>query len=148
MKTIVMNPKDIERAWYVIDAAGVPLGRLASAVASLLTGKGKPAYSPNQDHGDNVIVINADKVRLTGRKLEQKVYFRHSGYPGGGKQRTLRDQMERDPTWVVQHAVRGMVPRKTPRGRAILRKLHVYKGENHPHTAQRPQPYSLFETAA
>jgi len=142
-----MNPKEIERGWYVVDADGVPLGRLASTVASLLIGKGKPSYSPNQDHGDNVVIVNAEKVRLTGRKLEQKTYFRHSGYPGGGKTRTAQEQMQRDPTWVVRHAVRGMVPRNTPRGRAILKKLHVYAGESHPHTAQRPQAYSLSEAA-
>lgn len=143
MKTVVINPKEIQRSWYVVDAADVPLGRLASVVASLLIGKGKPAYSPNQDHGDNVIVVNAEKVCLTGRKMEMKEYFRHSGRPGGAKVRTVREQMERDPSWVVSHAIRGMVPRNTRRGRAILKKLHVYAGSEHPHTAQKPQQYSV-----
>jgi large subunit ribosomal protein L13 len=142
MKTVVANTSDIQRQWYVVDAAELPLGRLASEVAGLLIGKKKPAYSPNQDHGDNVIVLNADKVRLTGRKAETKAYFRHSQYPGGAKLRPYKEQMAADSTEVVRHAVRGMVP-KTTLGRAIFKKLHVYSGPEHPHSAQRPQELSL-----
>jgi large subunit ribosomal protein L13 len=145
MKTVVMNPSEIQRSWHVVDATGVPLGRLASAVAGILIGKGKPAYSPNQDHGDYVVVINSDKVGLTGRKMDTKTYFSHSGFPGGVRVRTLKDMMQRDPAWVVRQAIRGMVPRNTPRGRAILKKLHVYAGARHPHTAQQPQALSVHK---
>jgi len=138
MKTAVINASEIKRKWYVVDASGKHLGRLASNIALKLTGKSKPAFSPNQDHGDNIIVINADNVRLTGTKAETKEYFRHSTYPGGGKTRSFREQMELDSTQVIRHAVRGMIP-KTKLGRAVIRKLHVYKGDNHPHSAQKPE---------
>ena len=113
MKTVVVNEKEIARKWFVVDANDVVLGRLASKVANVLIGKGKPAYAPNQDHGDNVVIINADKIRLTGTKSETKTYFRHSMYPGGEKIRSYKEQMELDPTKVVIHAIRGMVPKTT-----------------------------------
>lgn len=142
MKTVVVNTQSIERKWYVIDGASQTLGRLASKIAQLLIGKGKVAYSPNQDHGDNVIVINADKVKLTGKKPETKFYFRHSQYPGGAKFRSYREQMQIDPSQVIVHAVHGMVP-KNARGRAIMKKLHVYSGTAHPHSAQMPEPFTV-----
>lgn len=142
MKTVVVNTESIERQWYVVDAASQTLGRLASKVAQLLIGKGKVAYSPNQDHGDNVIVINAGKIKLTGKKAQTKVYFRHSQYPGGAKFRQFKEQMQLDPSKVIIHAVHGMVP-KNARGRAIMKKLHVYAGESHPHKAQQPKPINL-----
>ena len=138
MKTSVVNSKSIKHGWYVVDATDVVLGRLASQVASALIGKGKPAYSPNQDHGDHVIVVNSDKVRLTGNKAETKTYFKPSKYPSGAKRRSFKEQMAQDPAEVIKHAVWGMVP-KTTLGRKIIKKLHVYKGESHPHTAQKPQ---------
>jgi len=142
MKTAVINTNDIERKWYIVDATDVPLGRLASNVANLLIGKHKPAYSPNQDHGDNVVVVNCEKVQLTGNKAETKEYFRHSQYAGGGKFRSFKEQMELDPTQIIIHAVKGMVP-KTKLGRAINKKLHVYAGESHPHAAQKPAEYEM-----
>jgi large subunit ribosomal protein L13 len=142
MKTVVVNTQSIDRKWYVIDAASLTLGRLASKVAQLLIGKGKVAYSPNQDHGDNIIIINSDKVRLTGKKPDMKFYFRHSQYPGGAKFRSFKEQMQLDSSQVVIHAVHGMVP-KNARGRAIMKKLHVYKNDNHPHAAQQPEILSF-----
>lgn len=142
MKTVVVNTDTIERGWYVVDASELTLGRLASKAASVLIGKNKPAYSPNQDHGDYLIIVNADKVRLTGTKPETKEYFRHSMYAGGDKFRPFEEQMKRDSTQVVIHAVKGMVP-KNARGRAIMRKLHVYRGAEHPHAAQQPKPLKL-----
>ena len=142
MKTVVVNAQSIQREWLVVDGASQTLGRLASKVAQLLIGKGKVAYSPNQDHGDNIIVINADKVMLTGKKPETKFYFRHSQYPGGAKFRSYKEQMQIDPSQVVIHAVHGMVS-KNARGRAIMKKLHVYAGEQHPHAAQQPKAISI-----
>jgi large subunit ribosomal protein L13 len=142
MKTIVVNSKSIERKWFVVDASGQMLGRLASKVATILIGKGKVAFSPNQDHGDYVIIINADKAQLSGTKSETKTYFRHSGYPGGEKFRSFKEQMELDSTKVIMHAVHGMVS-KGPLGRAILGKLHIYKNAEHPHEAQKPVPVTL-----
>ncbi|MCX7726757.1 MAG: 50S ribosomal protein L13 [Chitinispirillaceae bacterium] len=142
MKTVVVNEKTIERKWYVVDASFQPLGRLASKIATILIGKNKVAYSPNQDHGDNVIVINAEKVVLTGKKAEMKTYFRHSMFPGGAKIRSFKEQLKLDPTKIIIHAVRGMIP-KNARGRAILRKLFVYAGENHPHIAQKPEAIKI-----
>jgi large subunit ribosomal protein L13 len=142
MKTVVVPTQSIEREWYVVDGASQTLGRLASKVAQLLIGKGKVAYSPNQDHGDNIVVINADKVKLTGKKPETKFYFRHSQYPGGAKFRSYKEQMQIDPSQVVIHAVHGMVS-KNARGRAIMKKLHVYAGDNHPHSAQQPKALSI-----
>ncbi len=142
MKTVVVNHKEIKREWYLVDAEEVVLGRLASKVSQILRGKGKPAFSPNQDHGDNVIVINADKIRVTGNKADQKEYFRHSTYAGGGKTRTLRQQMELDSTKVINDAIHGMLPKNTL-GRAMIRKLHTYSGPTHPHEAQNPKVLSL-----
>jgi large subunit ribosomal protein L13 len=142
MKTVVIGTKDIKRDWYIVDAADMIVGRLASKLAGILIGKDKPAFSPNQDHGDFIIVINADKVKLTGKKPELKTYFRHTQYPGGQKHRPFKEQMAKDSSQVIIHAVRGMVP-KTKLGRAIMRKLHVYKDAAHPHTAQQPKALSL-----
>jgi len=142
MKTVVVNTDSIQREWYVVDGGSQSLGRLSSKIAQILIGKGKVAYSPNQDHGDNVIVINADKVKLTGKKPETKFYFRHSTYPGGDKYRSFEEQMKLDSSQVIIHAVHGMVS-KNARGRAIMRKLHVYSGDSHPHIAQKPQPLSI-----
>ena len=142
MKTVVVNTNDISHDWYVVDAANKVVGRLASVLAQVLMGKNKVAYSPNQDHGDHVIVINADKARFTGTKPELKVYFRHSMYPGGKRERPLKQQMKQDSTQVIIHAVRGMIP-KNKLGRSIIRKLHVYRAAAHPHTAQKPKELSL-----
>ena len=135
MKTYSTKASDIERKWHVIDASGKTLGRLASEVARLLRGKHKPIYVPHLDTGDYVIVINADKVRVTGNKAKQKLYYRHSGYPGGIKSTSLAEMMESHPTRVIEHAVKGMLP-KGPLGRAMFKKLKVYAGPNHPHQAQ------------
>lgn len=142
MKTSVVNPKTIERSWYVIDASDAVLGRLSSKVANILMGKGKPAYSPNQDHGDFVVVINADKVVLTGNKEDTKEYFRHSKKPGSEKFRTVREQRALDASVIIKKAVHGMCP-KTKLGRAIEKKLFVYSGAEHPHGAQKPEAISL-----
>ena len=142
MKTSVMNPNTIERSWYVVDANDVVLGRLSSKVANILMGKGKPAYSPNQDHGDFVVIINADKVVLTGKKEDMKEYFRHSKKPGGEKFRTVREQRALDASVIIKKAVHGMCP-KTKLGRAIEKKLFVYSGAEHPHAAQKPEAISL-----
>jgi large subunit ribosomal protein L13 len=141
-RTYVTKPEDIQRDWYVVDATGQTLGRLASKVAQLVRGKHKPVYSPSADVGDYVIVINADKVHVTGRKLDQKMYYRHSGYPGGLKEVSLRTMLEEHPTRVVEHAVRGMLP-KNRLGRAMFKKLKVYAGPDHPHEAQQPKPLEL-----
>jgi large subunit ribosomal protein L13 len=135
MKTYSTKASDIKREWHVIDASGRTLGRLASEVAQLLRGKHKPMYVPHLDTGDYVIVINADKVRVTGNKAKQKLYYRHSGYRGGLKSTSLAEMMESHPTRVIEHAVRGMLP-KGPLGRAMLKKLKVYAGPKHPHQAQ------------
>ncbi len=142
MKTVVVNAKDIERKWFVADATDKNLGRLASKAAQLLRGKGKPAYSPNQDHGDYLIIINAENVALSGNKSEQKEYFRHSTYPSGGKFRSFKEQMALDSAKVVKDAIHGMLP-KTTLGRQIIKKLHVYKGDAHPHIAQKPEEIAL-----
>ena len=142
MKTIVVDSRTISRAWYVVDATDQMIGRLASKVANILIGKGKVAYSPNQDHGDYVIVINAEKAKLSGTKMETKRYFRHSKYPGGEKFRSFKEQMALDPTKVIVHAVHGMVP-KNALGRSIMTKLHVYKDAGNPHVAQKPTPITL-----
>jgi large subunit ribosomal protein L13 len=142
MKTVVVPTKSIIREWYIVEAADKIVGRLASKIAGILIGKGKPAYSPNQDHGDYVVIINADKVKLTGKKAELKTYFRHTMYPGGQKHRPFKEQMAKDSTKVITHAIHGMVP-KTKLGRAIMKKLHVYKGAEHPHVAQQPKALSV-----
>ena len=135
MKTYSTRAKDIERQWHVIDASGKTLGRLATQVATLLTGKHKPMYVPHLDTGDYVIVLNAAKIRVTGRKVKQKTYYRHSGYPGGIKAVTYEDMMAAHPTRVIEHAVKGMLPHNRL-GRAMFKKLKVYAGDSHPHQAQ------------
>jgi large subunit ribosomal protein L13 len=139
MKTYTVKASEIHRDWYVVDATDEVLGRLASQVATILRGKHKPQYSPHLDLGDHVVVINAERVRLTGRKLDQKTYFRHSGYPGGARETPVRTVLERHPEEVVRRAVRGMLP-KNRLGRAMLRKLKIYRGPEHPHAAQQPRP--------
>jgi len=141
-KTYVTKQEDIKREWYVVDATGKTLGRLAAQVASRLRGKHRPIYAPAVDAGDYVIVINAEKIRVTGRKLDQKIYYRYSGYPGGLKQITLRDLLKKHPVRAVEHAVRGMLP-KNRLGRKMLKKLKVYAGPQHPHQAQQPKPLEL-----
>ena len=137
MKTHVVKASEIERRWVLVDAEGQVLGRLATRVANLLRGKGKPNYTPHLDLGDHVVVINAAKVKVTGRKPEQKKYYRYSGYPGGLKVKSMRDLLDHRPQEVVERAVRGMVPH-TKLGRQQLRKLRVYAGAEHPHVAQAP----------
>jgi len=135
MKTHSTKASDIKRDWHVIDASGRTLGRLATEIAQLLKGKHKPIYAPHLDTGDYVIVVNAEKVRVTGNKAKQKVYYRHSGYPGGLKAITFEKMMEKHPARIIEQAVRGMLP-KNPLGRAMFRKLKVYDGPTHPHQAQ------------
>ncbi len=135
MKTYSVKKADIEREWHVIDASGETLGRLATRIARLLRGKHKPMYSRNMDTGDFVIVVNAEKIRVTGNKAIQKIYYRHSGYPGGLKERTLAQELEKHPTRVIEHAVKGMLPGNSL-GRAMFRKMKVYAGPTHPHQAQ------------
>jgi large subunit ribosomal protein L13 len=141
-KTYVTKEEDVQREWYVVDARGQTLGRLATRVASVLRGKHKPTYSPSVDAGDFVIVVNAEKVHVTGRKLDQKLYYRHSGYPGGLKEITLRNLLQQHPTRVIEHAVRGMLP-KNRLGRQVFRHLKVYAGSEHPHEAQQPKVLEL-----
>ena len=138
-KTYVTKKEDVQREWYVVDATGRTLGRLATRVAHLLRGKHRRIYSPSVDTGDYVIVINAEKIHVTGRKLDQKIYYRHSGYPGGLKEITLRNLLQKHPTRVIEHAVRGMLP-KNRLGRRMFKKLKVYAGSDHPHAAQQPKP--------
>lgn len=142
MKTYMAKPGEVERVWYVLDAKGKSLGRVASRAAAILRGKHKPQFTPHVDTGDFVIVVNAEHVRLTGRKLDQKVYYRHSGYPGGLKQTKARDMLRTRPERMIELAVRGMIPR-TPLGRRQMAKLKVYRGSEHPHQAQRPQDLAL-----
>ena len=138
MKTFMASPATIERKWYVVDAADMTLGRLASEVAKVLRGKNKPIFTPHIDTGDYVIVINAEKVKVTGRKLDQKIYYHHSEYVGGMKETTLREMMAKKPEKVVELAVKGMLP-KGPLGRQMYTKLHVYAGPEHQHAAQKPE---------
>ena len=142
MKTWNAKPGEIERRWYVVDAEGQNLGRLATRVADTLRGKRKPQFTPHVDTGDFVVVVNAEKVAVTGKKLEQKLYYRHSGYPGGLRARPLGDELRRRPTEVVRRAVRGMLPRNRL-AREQLGKLKVYAGPDHPHEAQKPEPLPL-----
>ena len=142
MRTFTQKQEEIERDWYVVDAEGETLGRLASRIAPILKGKHKPIYTPHLDCGDFVVVVNAEKVRVTGRKLDQKFYHHHSGYPGGLKSISLRDQLDKHPERVLQAAVRGMLP-KNKLGRRMIKKLKVYAGETHPHEAQQPEPLDL-----
>ena len=138
MKTFMANPAKIERKWYVVDATGLTLGRLASEVAKVLRGKNKPEFTPHIDTGDYVIVINAEKIVVTGRKLDQKIYYHHSDYVGGMKETTLREMMAKKPERVIELAVKGMLP-KGPLGRQMYTKLHVYAGAEHNHAAQKPE---------
>lgn len=138
MKTFVPSASSIERKWYVVDATGMTLGRLASEVAAILRGKNKAIFTPYLDTGDYVIVVNADKVKVTGKKLQQKIYYSHSAYVGGMKTATLREMMEKKPERVVELAVKGMLP-KGPLGRQMYRKLYVYAGPEHKHAAQKPE---------
>lgn len=138
MKSFVASPATIERKWYVVDATGYTLGRLASEVAKVLRGKNKPTYTPSMDTGDYVIVVNAEKITVTGKKLDDKVYYNHSGWVGGLKETTLREMLAKHPERVIEHAVKGMLP-KGPLGREMYTKLHVYVGPDHKHAAQKPE---------
>lgn len=142
MKTQFAKKGELDRKWYVIDAEGKVLGRLASKVASYLRGKTKPVFTPNVDTGDFVIVVNAEKIRLTGRKLDEKIYYHHTGYPGGLKAETAKERLNKNPEKLIMDAVKGMLP-KNRLGRAMLRKLKVYKGSEHPHSAQKPETLTI-----
>lgn len=138
MKSYMASPSDVERKWYIVDAEGKTLGRMASEIASVLRGKKKPIYTPHIDTGDYVIVVNAEKVATTGKKLNQKIYYHHSDYVGGMKETTLKEMMNKKPEYVITHAVKGMLP-KGPLGRQMLKKLFVYAGPEHKHAAQKPE---------
>jgi large subunit ribosomal protein L13 len=142
MKSYMARPHEVERKWHLIDAEGQTLGRLATEIARLLRGKNKPQYTPHIDTGDFVVVVNAEKVVVTGNKAEQKVYYRHTGYPGGLRETSFEAMLERKPTEILRRAVRGMMP-KTRLGRQQLRKLKIYAGPEHPHEAQNPQLYEV-----
>ena len=142
MKTFMASASSIDRKWYVVDATGYTLGRLASEVAKVLRGKNKPTYTPSMDTGDYVIVVNAEKVKVTGKKLDQKVYYRHSEYVGSLKETTLREMLNKHPERVIESAVKGMLP-KGPLGREMYTKLHVYAGPDHKHEAQKPEVLTL-----
>ena len=138
MKSYMASPATIERKWYVVDATDKTLGRLSSQIASVLRGKNKPTYTPSMDTGDYVIVVNADKIKVTGKKMDQKMYYRHSDYVGGMKKATLKEMMAKKPEDVIKLAVKGMLP-KGPLGRQMIKKLHVYAGPEHAHAAQKPE---------
>lgn len=142
MKTYAVKASEVERSWWVVDATGQTLGRLATRVATLLEGKHKPIYSPHLDTGDHVVVVNAGRVRVTGDKLRQKTYVRHSNYPGGLREESLEALLGRKPEMVIEHAVKGMLPQNRL-GRAMFKKLKVYRGAEHPHQAQRPTVMDL-----
>lgn len=142
MTTYIAKPKDIQKIWYIVDAKDRVLGRLASKIAAVLIGKGKVIYSPHQDTGDEVIVINASKVKTTGKKFSDKTYKRYSAYPGGLHEENLASKMKRHPDYVIRHAVKGMLP-KNKLGAKLLKKLRVYADENHPHKAQMPKPLAV-----
>ena len=142
MKSFMASPSTVERKWYVVDAEGKTLGLLASEVANVLRGKNKPTYTPHIDTGDYVIVVNAEKIQVTGKKLDQKIYYHHSEYVGGMKEATLREMMQKKPEFVITHAVKGMLP-KGPLGRQMLKKLHVYAGPEHNHAAQKPETLDI-----
>lgn len=142
MKTFMASPAKIEKKWYVVDATGHTLGRLTSEIAKILRGKNKPTYTPFIDTGDYVIVVNADKIKVTGKKLEQKIYFSHSGHVGGVRETKLADMLAKKPTDVITLAVKGMLP-KGPLGRSMIKKLHVYAGPEHPHAAQKPEALEI-----
>ena len=142
IKTYTPKPEDIQREWFVVDAKDQTLGRLATQIAILLRGKHKPIFTPNTDVGDYVIVLNADKIHVTGRKLDQKFYYRHSQYPGGLSKRSLREQLDKFPDRVIYKAVRGMLP-KNKLGNQMIKKLKIYTGDSHPHEAQKPKVFEL-----
>ena len=142
MKSFMASPATIERKWYVIDAEGQTLGRLSSEIAKILRGKNKPTYTPFIDTGDNVIVVNAEKIKVTGKKMDQKIYYKHSDYPGGMRETTLKEMLDKKPTDVITLAVKGMLP-KGPLGRTMIEKLHVYAGAEHPHAAQKPEALEI-----
>lgn len=142
MKTFSLKADEIDRKWYIVDAQNQILGRFASEIANRLRGKYKPEFSPHMDNGDFIIVINCEKIRVTGKKLEEKVYYRHSGWVGGLKEISLSQQLAKHPRRVIMHAVKGMLP-KNRLGRAMLKKLKVYVGPHHPHAAQKPEPLKL-----
>ena len=142
MKTFMANPDKVERKWFVVDVAGKNLGRVSSEIAKILRGKNKPIFTPHEDTGDYVIVVNADKITVTGRKLEQKIYYNHSDYVGGMKETDLKTMLAKKPERVIELAVKGMLP-KGPLGRSMIKKLFVYAGPEHKHQAQKPEEYSL-----
>ena len=142
MKTFMANPDAVERKWFVVDVAGKNLGRVSSEIAKVLRGKNKPIFTPHEDTGDYVIVVNADKITVTGRKLEQKIYYNHSDYVGGMKETDLKTMLAKKPERVIELAVKGMLP-KGPLGRKMIKKLFVYAGSEHPHQAQKPEALEL-----
>ncbi len=142
MKSYMASPSDVERKWYVVDAEGKTLGRLASEIANILRGKKKPIYTPHIDTGDYVIVVNAEKIVTSGKKLDQKIYYNHSDYVGGMKETTLKDMLKKKPEYVMTHAVKGMLP-KGPLGRQMLKKMFVYAGPDHKHAAQKPEALDI-----
>lgn len=144
MKSFMASPSTIERKWYVVDADGHTLGRLASEVAMILRGKKKPTYTPHMDTGDYVVIVNAEKIKVTGKKLSQKIYYHHSDYVGGMKETTLKEMLDKKPEYVLTHAVKGMLP-KGPLGRQMLKKLHVYAGPEHQQEAQKPEVLEIKE---
>ncbi|WP_408005355.1 50S ribosomal protein L13 [Pseudalkalibacillus berkeleyi] len=142
LRTYMAKPKEVERKWYVVDAAGKTLGRLSTEVASILRGKHKPTFTPHVDTGDNVIILNASKIELTGKKMSDKLYHRHTGHPGGLRTRTAQEMRDTRPEKMLELAVKGMLP-KNSLGRKMIKKLHVYAGNEHPHQAQNPEQYEL-----
>ena len=144
MKSFMASPSTIERKWYVVDATDHTLGRLSAEIANVLRGKKKPIFTPHIDTGDYVIVVNADKIKVTGKKLDQKIYYNHSDYVGGMKETTLKEMLQKKPEYVIRHAVKGMLP-KGPLGREMMTKLHVYAGAEHPHAAQKPEVLEVAE---
>ncbi len=144
MKSFMASPSTIERKWYVVDATDHTLGRLSAEIANVLRGKKKPIFTPHIDTGDYVVVINADKIKVTGKKLDQKIYYNHSDYVGGMKETTLKEMLAKKPEYVINHAVKGMLP-KGPLGRQMLKKLHVYAAPEHPHAAQKPEVLEIAE---
>ena len=144
MNSFMASPSTIERKWYVVDATGHTLGRLSSEIAKVLRGKNKPTYTPHIDTGDYVIVINADKIQVTGKKMDQKIYYRHSAYVGGMKETTLKEKLNKKPEEVIELAVKGMLP-KGPLGRSMAKKLFVYAGADHKHEAQKPEVLEITE---
>ncbi len=142
MKTIFVNPAKVERKWHLIDAEGKRLGKVAVQVTTLLRGKHKPYYTPHQEIGDYVVVVNADKVELSGKKRQQKTYYRHTGYPGGIRSESFENVIKRKPAFPIEHAIKGMLP-KGPLGRKLFKNVKVYAGNEHPHAAQKPEPFEL-----